>query len=343
MLKFGKKYQDLIKIKENFSKNNDQLFNKQRKISKIYSSQPIRKICKACNKKIKGEFFINHGIKYTQCKICSHINGRFQDTVEFSNKIYLSKSINYSKNYQSIDIKNFKDRQKKIYDPKAEFLKKFLKDKKKIKILDFGCGSGYFVSSLIDSGFKTVQGVELSKQQIDYGKIIFKKLKKNSKNLEFHSRYKIYDFISTTDAECITLIGVLEHLVDIHTFLKTVKNNKNIKYIYLCVPMFSLSCLVENSFEKVFNRHLGGGHTHLFTNKSLKKMMNSYGFVEKAAWWFGTDIPDLYRSFVINSKKKNSKALQDILHEFKHLVDDLQLTVDKKKLSSQVHMILKKK
>ena len=27
------------------------------------------------------------------------------------------------------------------------------------------------------------------------------------------------------------------------------------------------------SFEKVFNRHLGGGHTHLFTEKSLLKFM----------------------------------------------------------------------
>lgn len=342
MLKFGKKYQDLIKIKENFSKNNDYLFNKQRKISKIYSSQPIRKICKACNKEIKGKFFINHGVKYIQCKICSHINGRFKDTIEFSNKIYLSKSLNYSKNYQSIDIKNFKDRQKKIYDPKAKFLKKFLKNEKKIKILDFGCGSGYFVSSLIDNGFKSAQGVELSKQQIDYGKKVFKKLKKDNNKLQFHKRDKIYDFISKTDANCITLIGVLEHLVDIHSFLKTVEKNKNIKYIYLCVPMFSLSCLIENSFSKVFNRHLGGGHTHLFTSKSLKKMMKSYGFVEKAAWWFGTDIPDLYRSFTINSQKKNSKALQDILQKFKYLIDDLQLIVDKKKLSSQVHMILKK-
>ena len=44
------------------------------------------------------------------------------------------------------------------------------------------------------------------------------------------------------------MIGVLEHLVDIPNFMKNVKKNKSIKYIYLCVPMFSLSCLIENSF-----------------------------------------------------------------------------------------------
>ena len=44
--------------------------------------------------------------------------------------------------------------------------------------------------------------------------------------------------------------------------------------------MFSLSSIVENSFNNIFNRQLGGGHTHLFTEKSLKKMMQKINFSE---------------------------------------------------------------
>ena len=44
------------------------------------------------------------------------------------------------------------------------------KKNNKIEILDFGCGSGYFVSSLIENGFKKVQGIEVSINQINYGK-----------------------------------------------------------------------------------------------------------------------------------------------------------------------------
>ena len=107
--------------------------------------------------------------------------------------------------------------------------------------------------------------------------------------------------------------------------------------------MFSLSCLVENSFDKVYNRHLGGGHTHLFTEKSLKSLLKNYNFKEKASWWFGTDIPDLYRSFLVNSsKKKGSKAFEHLTAELRLLIDDLQLILDKKKLSSQVHMIFQR-
>ena len=55
--------------------------------------------------------------------------------------------------------------------------KNFLLANKNIKVLDVGAGSGYFVSSLIDVGFKDVQGVEVSKDQVKFGKIVFKKFK----------------------------------------------------------------------------------------------------------------------------------------------------------------------
>ena len=51
-------------------------------------------------------------------------------------------------------------------------------------------------------------------------------------NVEGSSVYVIdnfYNYINETDANCITLIGVLEHLVDIPNFLKRVKQNKQIK------------------------------------------------------------------------------------------------------------------
>ena len=48
--------------------------------------------------------------------------------------------------------------------------KQFQPYSRKTKILDFGCGSGYFVSSLIDNGFKNVEGMDVSKVQIEYGK-----------------------------------------------------------------------------------------------------------------------------------------------------------------------------
>ena len=343
IIKFGKKFEDILKIKKNFFDDNDSLIKKQKKIARIYSLQSIRKKCKACEKSLEGPKFTNHNIQYIQCKKCTHINGKFNDTEMFSKKLYESENINYSKNYKSNNLKKFKIRQKKIYDPKAKFLKECLKKNNKIEILDFGCGSGYFVSSLIENGFKKVQGIEVSINQINYGKKIFKQSGKNPKILNYHDRKNIFDKILSTQAKCITLIGVLEHIVDIKKFLTKIKKNKNIKYIYLCVPMFSLSSLVENNFKNVFNRQLGGGHTHLFTEKSLKQLMRRYSFYEKGAWWFGTDIPDLFRSFSVQLNKTKSQGLRKVVNDFGTVIDDLQMQLDKKKLSSQVHMFFKRK
>lgn len=342
MIKFGKKLSDVFSIKKNFYLENDTLLKKQKKISKIYKKQPLRKNCKACNKKLKGKRFLNHTVVYIECNFCGHINGKHQDTEKFSDLIYKSNSINYSKNYYSKNLINFKNRQKKIYNPKAIFLKEGIKEWKKMKILDFGCGSGYFVSSLTDSGFRNVRGCEVSLDQINYGKKIFRLLKKDEQLIYYVDSDNIFDEIKRTDATCISVIGVLEHLVDLQKFLNTVKLNKSIKYIYLCVPMFSLSSIVENSFDNIFNRQLGGGHTHLFTEQSLKNMMKKINFKEISTWWFGSDFSDLLRSFMVKANKKNEKPLINQLKKIQNQIDSLQLILDKKKMSSQVHMILKR-
>ena len=75
-------------------------------------------------------------------------------------------------------------------------------------------------------------------------------------------------------------------MVDMSEIMNAIKRNKKIKFIYVLVPMASLICAIENTFPNVFNRHLGGGHTHLFTEKSLKMFMKKYGFTEHSSWWF---------------------------------------------------------
>jgi len=120
---------------------------------------------------------------------------------------------------------------------------------------------------LIDAGFQNVEGLEVSSDQINYGKRIFKSLNKKTDHLKFIETNEVLGVIKKTDANCISLIGVLEHLVNLKEFLNAIKLNKKIQYIFLCVPMFSLSSIVENNFPDIFNRHLGGGHTHLFTEK----------------------------------------------------------------------------
>ncbi len=343
IIKFGKSFKDVDKIKSNFFLENSKLLKDQNKINSIYRSQPKRIYCKACEKKLTGSYFINHKTKFIQCKSCTHVNGQHKDTNKFASKIYIDEKVSYSKGYYEKNINNFKLRQKKIYDPKVSFLKNNFSDHKKIKVLDIGAGSGYFVSSLLDTKFKDAVGLEVSKNQIDFGKKIFKFIGKNPNKLKNLSYHDLKKEIQNTNFDCVSLIGVLEHLVDMSDIMKLIKKNKKIKYIYILVPMFSLICTIENIFPKVFNRHLGGGHTHLFTEKSLNKFMSKFGFTEHSSWWFGTDMHDLFRSFILQMKDKKFKPLEKMTLETKNLIDGLQLELDKKKLCSEVHMLLKRK
>ena len=176
---------------------------------------------------------------------------------------------------------------------------------------------------------------------VEYGKKILVN-EKIDNYLEHKNFEEIKKKIKETNYNCLTMIGIFEHLEDLDGFMQIIKRNKNIKYIYLCVPMYSFSVIYENVFPRVMNRHLGGAHTHLFTEKSLNKCMQRFNFLIHSSWWFGTDFHDLYRSLCVSLEKNNQKNLFNKLNNFKELIDEFQLIVDRKKLSSQVHALFRK-
>ena len=144
-----------------------------------------------------------------------------------------------------------------IYDEKDGILDVFK------SLIDLGCGGGHFLKAL---ELKKIQasGFETSKELSKLGN---KRLKKNK---IFHIDFEeIYDIIKASHkANVLSLIGALEHLVKPEKIMKSFVKSK-IKYLYISVPLFSLSTFIENSFPNVFPRQLSGGHTHLYTEKSL--------------------------------------------------------------------------
>ena len=269
---------------------------------------------------------------YSLCSRCNHLNGKYEDSKKFSNWLYSSdKGKNYSRNYLS----NFNERVKNIYLPKVNFLEKVIG--KKFKLLDYGAGGGHFLKALELRKIESA-GIEPSKSLCQLGNKFLKKNKLINLSIEECDQ----ELLKRNDIDVVSLIGVMEHLNDPINFIKNFKKSKA-KYLYFSVPLFSLSVFFENSFTKVFPRHLSGGHTHLFSKESLYYIAKNYNLKIIGEWWFGTDIPDLYRSLMQSNNVINEKIFSKNLE--KHLfsyVDDLQAIVDKKKLSSQVHMVLKK-
>ena len=349
MIKFGKKSKDIIEIKTNYIKDNNKIFEWQKKLYEIYKSQPKRKFCKNCEKKLYGKKIKKLKITYILCKCCSHLNGIYDDTFSLSKKFYqTTEQKSYSKIYLEQEIVNYKKRLNNIYLPKAKFLIdsliSFSKSKNKIynkiNYLDIGCGAGYFVSALHKLKIKKIFGYDPSKSMIKYGNKINKFNKLSHLTID-----RTIDIVKNTSFGecCVTMIGTLEHIYNSPEILTEIKKNKNIKFLYISVPCYSPSMFIELIFDNNFQRLIAPQHTHVFTNQSLRYMAKKYNFKIISEWWFGTDIVDLFRNFSIEMYKKNLENDELFLFNkmFAKIIDNMQFEIDKKKLSSEAHIIFK--
>ena len=328
---FSKDLSKLTIIKKNFLNKNDFHLSKINKINAKYIRLKKRKFCKNCKKKKLIFFFKSFKVDYFLCKKCNHLNGGYEESEKFLNHLYSSDSgKNYSKNY----IKNFRKRVDEIYIPKVKFLKKVLGN---IKVIEIGSGDGAFLKACEKQKISAV-GLEPNTTMMRFAK---KKLKKNK--IYFSKLDKLNIPTIQNNRTCVAAIGVIEHLKDPDIFFRLFKKSKY-KYLFFSVPLFSLSVILENSFKNIYPRHLGGAHTHLYTEKSIDYILKKYRLKKKAEWWFGQDILDLNRSLKINSNinYKNSYLDTFISKYFDKNVNDIQNLLDKKKICSEVHMIVEK-
>ena len=343
--RYGKSSSSLLNQKTSFFEENEQHYKKQQKLTSIYIKQPTRTICKNCNNKMASSAdFIKDGIGYLLCSHCHHLNGMHEDTDEFCKALYTADSgEEYAEVYNSENIDSYNYRTASIYLPKSEFLYTSLLSESinphDLSYLDLGAGSGYFVAALKKIGLNNVTGTEVSKSQVTFGNAMI-----GENALKTHNIDDTAGILQETKSQVVSMIGVLEHLQHPREVLKELKQNDNVEYIYISVPTFSLSVYLELMSPEVFHRQLSGGHTHLYTEKSLSYLCKEFGFEVMAEWWFGTDIVDLFRHISVTLEKiKCSKKIEELWRkDFIPLIDAMQLELDKEHFSSEVHMVLKK-
>jgi SAM-dependent methyltransferase len=333
---FSKSNKDVQEIKKDLSSLNKKHLLFSNKIAKSYNKLHKRINCKNCGKKLPKKYdFLSFSVKYKICRKCNHLNGAQEETQSFFYKNYVSES-NLSKFYK----KDLKKRLNKIYIPKVKFLIKNLRlDNKKLSVLDIGCGAGLFICSLNRLKIKS-KGLDISPNLISIGKNQL-----GIKNIFSKTEKEIITEIENTKFNCVSMINVLEHVLNPNHFLEAIKSNKNIKYFFINVPLFGFSSMFQSFFPNVFPRQLGGLHTHLYSVKSLEFICNKYKFKSLANWWFGQDGIDLKRSVInqsifLNSSKYYNNYLSNCINTIEEKFQNL---IDESKYCSEVHMVLKKK
>lgn len=343
MIRYGK--QNVMGLKQAFFDQNDGLLANQLRINAIYARQPVRHRCKLCDSSLPEDGgFTKHGVAYVQCPSCQHLNGRHEETEGFCAAVYgADGGADYARNYSSEDAEKYRDRVNQIYVPKAKFLLDALAAQGatlRDGVSDFGAGSGYFVAALQACGVKQVAGYEVSAAQVE----LARRMNPNATMVQ-HRLEETEALARDARADVLSMIGVLEHVRNPRGVLSAVRANPHLRYLYISVPLFSASVAIEALFPSIFPRQLSGAHTHLFTEASLQHMAREFGMESVAEWWFGTDMTDLLRSFVVHLEQTPEvEGLRRFAEEqFKPIVDDLQMAMDSRRLSSEVHMLLKVK
>jgi len=333
LVRFGKAVGPLLQQKTIFLENNDELLAYQKRLAMLYKGQPPRTTCMTCDAPIGSISFIKMGVPFSQCKRCGHLNGMHIDTDEYCEALYtVDGGKAYARSYfDPADVAQYDVRVRDIYLPKAEFLLDALRacgeNPERLSFVDLGAGSGYLLAALDQVGIAQCQGYDVSTTQIAFAKAM-----RPGVRLEYHDLAAVYSIAETVvAADVVCMIGVLEHLRHPRRMLTALKANPHVRYLYLSVPLFSLSVFLELPFPRIMQRHLSGGHTHLYTEKSLQYLCDEFDFDRCAEWWFGLDVADLYRAFHL--------TYGDVANSLLPLIDQLQLGIDEKKQSSEVHML----
>tara|TARA_X000000950_G_C13786814_1_gene607619 strand:+ start:26 stop:934 length:909 start_codon:yes stop_codon:yes gene_type:complete len=199
--------------------------------------------------------------------------------------IFLEKYITTNKYYSSL---KYNDNDKKILDKSKRKFKivktfsgsiktpiiedgyrravQFEKNFKNKDILDFGCGWGGFLRNV--KNYKSLSGIELRKECINY-------IKNNIKKINVSNNIKSFD----KKFDIITMFHVLEHMPYQINTLKILKSKlKNKGKIIIEVPHAEDFLILQKELKEFKNFTFWSEHLILHTYKSLKSILLKSGF-----------------------------------------------------------------
>jgi hypothetical protein len=271
MKRYSKPLGELFTFKQDFFHENDAKLREFAHIASVYRQQPKRLRCKNCDNQIEftaALSFSKLDVQYSFCTQCGHLNGAHEDTHEFCSALYVDDCAQkYASTYLATDREAYEKRVEEIYLPKARFLRDALSHagQRPGRLIDFGAGAGHFVAAARSSGFTGAIGYEASHTLVAFGNSMI-----GQQSLIQHELTSLAAIIENAKAQVASLVFVLEHVQSPRDILRALSHNEQIEYVFFSVPLFSPTVLFESVFPDVMPRHLVAGHTHLYTERSIR-------------------------------------------------------------------------
>jgi SAM-dependent methyltransferase len=277
--------------------------------------------CPLCNSMKRKTEFVKLGIAIVCCLECSlRYAGRFPVNTEdvYSDGKYQEAVVNiYMKNH-AFKMENFgKER--------IELIRQHIDKPNESKLLDIGCGTGWFLELSKKYGFD-VSGQELSKHMAQW----------TSERLNISIMNLPIDKLSTSiKYDVITMFDVLEHVKDPMKIILKCRSllNYNGIIVIFTLNFDSLSVHIMKEYSNII---APPAHLTFFNKRSVQLLSEKSGLELIYYRTCGIDIGDLKAFY--EWKKENEMALA-----CKKLYDIIQPVVDEAEAGNHIRLILKKR
>lgn len=169
------------------------------------------------------------------------------------------------------------------------------------RVLDIGCGAGFFLDEAKKKGWE-VSGIEMSKKLVAYAK---KKLKLNIKKGDF-LKVKLYN----DKFDLIVLSQVVEHLVDpFPVFKKIRKHLSNNGIFYIATPNIesTLSTVLQDDFPYLTPPE----HTYFYGPEAIKTLLEKTRFrvVRFQTYGYRQDLAGIIKRIIMEKRVKETNCV----------------------------------
>lgn len=280
------------------------------KLSRVLKGHGFREVsnCPLCGHRDRELEFVKHGVEYVRCE-CG---------VVYAASVAADLGDIYNDGYVVYSKEDFEYRKKRFGFERVSILESVCGDLTNSRVLDMGCGTGFFMSALSDKCCN-VYGVEYSEQR-----------RQEALSRDFY----VWDTIPNVKFDIITAFDVLEHIPDPNTFMCSLDEHvRPGGFLFFYTPNFdSFSMRAMGKRSPMAD---GTEHVVLYNRESIKYLADKFNYDIVFYETQGMDIENMLSMF------SNIGVPMDWF--IRGYPNEFQAVINKAECADSLRVILKKR